>query len=85
MKKNKSFLNSLSKKLKTFFEDNDFFKDSLTPIHPAGYPFIIIFCICALLIGAISDFLGWLGLILTAWCVYFFSHRNLYFLNKTNL
>ena len=70
--KNKSFIDSISNFLKSFFDDKNFLRDNLTPVHPAGYPFILIFCISALLIGALSDFLGWLGLIITAWCVYFF-------------
>ena len=57
--------------IKKFFE-NDFLNDFFVPIHKTGYPFIVIFLIVSLILGAISSFLGWTGLILTLWCVYFF-------------
>ena len=57
--------------IKNFFK-NDFYNEILVPIHKAGYPFIFIFFVFSLFLGALSDFLGWIGLILTAWCVYFF-------------
>ena len=57
--------------IKNFF-DNDFIKDLMFPIHKTGYPFIIIFLVSSLILGSISDFLGWIGIILTLWCVYFF-------------
>ena len=62
--------------LKKFFE-NDFLNDLFVPIHKTGYPFIVIFIIVSLILGAISSFLGWTGLILTLWCIYFFRdpHR----------
>jgi len=47
-------------------------KSVMVPIHPAGWMFIAIFAIVSLLLGFISGFLGWVGLITTAWCVYFF-------------
>jgi len=49
-------------------------KSVLVPIHPAGYPFIAIFAGVALVFALISSFLGWIGLIATAWCVYFFRN-----------
>jgi phosphatidylserine decarboxylase len=44
----------------------------LTPIHPEGYLFIAIFAAAALLLGWLWAPLGWIGWILTAWCIYFF-------------
>ncbi|MHC8509910.1 MAG: phosphatidylserine decarboxylase [Rhodospirillales bacterium] len=44
----------------------------LVPIHRAGRPFIAAFAAGALLLWWISGWLGLIGLILTAWCVYFF-------------
>jgi phosphatidylserine decarboxylase len=41
-------------------------------IHPAGTPFIIGFLFISLALYFISDFLGNLGMIITAWVVYFF-------------
>ena len=67
-----SFLTSLIDKTTRFFKESNFFKDIVIPINPAGYPFIVIFFVVSLLIGSLSDFLGWVGFFLTAWCVYFF-------------
>ena len=47
-------------------------KNFFPPINTAGYPFIILFALFALILSLISDFLGWIGFILTLWCVYFF-------------
>lgn len=47
-------------------------KTILVPINPAGWPFIAIFAVGALILAAIAEPLGWIGLILTLWCVYFF-------------
>ncbi|NBO19539.1 MAG: phosphatidylserine decarboxylase [Proteobacteria bacterium] len=47
-------------------------KSIFVPIHAAGWPFIAIFAVGALLLSLMSSSLGWVGLILTAWCVYFF-------------
>ena len=38
------------------------FKKFLPPINTAGYPFIILFALVALILSLISDFLGWIGL-----------------------
>lgn len=43
-----------------------------TPIHRAGWPFIAVFAVASFVLGQIWGPLGWVGLILTAWCVYFF-------------
>jgi phosphatidylserine decarboxylase len=47
-------------------------KNFIPPINAAGYPFIVLFALFALILSLISDFLGWIGFILTLWCVYFF-------------
>lgn len=49
-------------------------KSVFVPIHPAGWMFIAIFAIASLLLAMLSGFLGWLGLIATAWCAYFFRN-----------
>ena len=42
------------------------------PIHRAGWPFIGIFLVVAILLGLLWAPLFWLGLLATAWCTYFF-------------
>jgi phosphatidylserine decarboxylase len=42
------------------------------PIHPAGRPFIGAFAVVALLLFLLSAWLGFAGLLATAWCAYFF-------------
>ncbi len=58
-------------------EDNhllETIKSIFVPIHPAGWMFISIFAFVALLMALIWSFLGWIGLILTVWCIYFFRN-----------
>jgi phosphatidylserine decarboxylase len=47
-------------------------KAVLVPIHRAGYPFIAGFAIVSLLLSLIWEGFGFVGLVLTLWCVYFF-------------
>lgn len=47
-------------------------KGVLTPIHPKGWPFIAASLIASLLLGLASEGLLLLGLLITAWMVYFF-------------
>lgn len=51
---------------------NDFSKI----IHREGYIFIVSFGVITLLLSSFSTTLGWLGLISTAWCIYFFRNPN---------
>jgi phosphatidylserine decarboxylase len=44
----------------------------LVPIAREGRPFIAIFAIATVLLAFASDWLAFAGLILTAWCIYFF-------------
>lgn len=50
----------------------DTIRNALVPVHREGWPFIAAFAIIALLLGYFSTSLFWIGLILTAWCAYFF-------------
>ena len=47
-------------------------KTVFVPINRAGWPFIALFAVAAVILGLIASPLGWLGVILTLWCVYFF-------------
>ena len=44
----------------------------LKPMHPEGYRFVGIFALLTLVLFALWEPLGWLGLGLTIWCYYFF-------------
>lgn len=46
----------------------------LIPIHRAGWPFIALFSGITLVFFLFSTTLGFMGLILTVWCVYFFRN-----------
>src|SRR5215470_7039720 len=50
----------------------DTIRKTLVPIHREGWPFIAAFAGAAVLLGLFSATLFWIGLILTAWCAYFF-------------
>jgi phosphatidylserine decarboxylase len=47
-------------------------RQQLTPIHPEGYPFIGGFALATLVLFWLWLPLGWIGLIATLWCIYFF-------------
>ena len=47
-------------------------KHVLAPIHPEGWRFIAIFAVVTLLLFWLWRPLGWLGVLATLWCVYFF-------------
>jgi phosphatidylserine decarboxylase len=44
----------------------------LHPIHREGYIFIAAFAVGSLILGLLAEPLGWIGAILTLWCIYFF-------------
>lgn len=44
----------------------------LHPINPEGWPFIGLFAVVTLGLFLVWEPLGWIGVILTAWCAYFF-------------
>ncbi|MCL2452790.1 MAG: phosphatidylserine decarboxylase, partial [Alphaproteobacteria bacterium] len=50
----------------------DSIRKQITPIHPEGYIFVAGFAIATLVLGSFTSFLGWIGTIATAWCLYFF-------------
>jgi phosphatidylserine decarboxylase len=47
-------------------------RGQLAPIHPEGYVFVFGFAVATLVLLWIWAPLGWLGLIATLWCAYFF-------------
>ncbi|MDE1172800.1 MAG: phosphatidylserine decarboxylase [Parvibaculaceae bacterium] len=44
----------------------------LTPIHREGYRYILMFAAAAFILFFLWTPLGWAGVVLTLWCVYFF-------------
>jgi len=71
--------------LKNILNQLDDLKSFLPPINTAGYPFIILFALIALILSLLSDFLGWIGFILTLWCVYFFRDPERVLPEKKNI
>jgi phosphatidylserine decarboxylase len=47
-------------------------RSQLAPIHPEGYLFVLGFAVATLILWLIWAPIGWLGLIATLWCAYFF-------------
>jgi phosphatidylserine decarboxylase len=50
----------------------DSVRKQLAPVHPEGLPFIGGFALVALILFWLWTPLGWLGVLATAWCAYFF-------------
>ena len=48
----------------------------LVPIAREGWPFIAIFGLVSLILYFLYAPLGWIGLVLTLWCVYFFRNPD---------
>jgi phosphatidylserine decarboxylase len=47
-------------------------RSQLAPVHREGLPFVGIFAVVSLLLFWIWSPLGWLGVLVTLWCAYFF-------------
>jgi phosphatidylserine decarboxylase len=47
-------------------------RSQLVPVHPQGYPFIGAFAAVAIVLFWLWSPLGWLGVVATLWCIYFF-------------
>ncbi|OCW57736.1 phosphatidylserine decarboxylase [Hoeflea olei] len=50
----------------------DSVRNALVPVHREGYKFVAIFFVASWLLGLIAEPLFWIGMVLTAWCAYFF-------------
>ncbi len=50
----------------------DTMRNAFVPVHPAGWPFVAGFFGASVVLGFIWIPLFWFGLLLTAWCAYFF-------------
>ena len=47
-------------------------RQQFAPVTPEGYPFIGAFALISLILFWLWTPLGWVGVVLTCWCVYFF-------------
>jgi phosphatidylserine decarboxylase len=50
----------------------DSIRSQISPLHPAGYPFVGGFAAASLVLFWLWPPLGWLGTVATLWCAYFF-------------
>ncbi|MCW1933961.1 phosphatidylserine decarboxylase [Pararhodobacter zhoushanensis] len=50
----------------------------IKPVHREGYPFIGLFAAVTLVLFLIWQPLGWVGVVLTVWCYYFFRDPDRY-------
>lgn len=48
------------------------FRSLFVPIHREGWPYVMGCALAAFIFGLFSISLGWIGAILTVWCMYFF-------------
>ena len=59
--------------------------DKIFPkVHDEGYKFLVIFGIATIILNFIHGFLGFIGLILTIWCYYFFRDPERISINDDN-
>ena len=45
-------------------------------IHKEGYVFILLFVVITFILGSFSSFFGFIGIIMTSWCAYFFRNPD---------
>ena len=45
-------------------------------IHKEGYVFILLFVVITFILGSFSSFVGFIGIIMTSWCAYFFRNPD---------
>ena len=48
------------------------FRQTIPPLHPEGHRFVAIFAVITAALFFAYEPAGWSGVILTAWCAYFF-------------
>ncbi len=59
--------------------------DKIFPkVHDEGYKFLVIFGLATIILNFIHGFLGFIGLILTIWCYYFFRDPERISINDEN-
>ena len=63
----------------------DSIKSVLVPIHREGHKFVAIFAAITFILFLIWNPLGWIGVVLTLWCAYFFRDPERVVPNDNNL
>ena len=59
--------------------------DKILPkLHDEGYKFLVIFAFATIILYFINGFLGFIGLILTVWCYYFFRDPERFTIEDEN-
>jgi phosphatidylserine decarboxylase len=53
-------------------------------IHKEGYVFILLFAVATLIISSFSSLLGFIGIIMTGWCIYFFRNPDRIIIDDEN-
>jgi phosphatidylserine decarboxylase len=53
-------------------QDKTLLDQILVPLHPEGWRFVALFALATLLLFWLWSPLGWLGVVATVWCAYFF-------------
>ena len=53
-------------------------------VHSEGYRFLVIFSITTIILYFVNGFLGFVGLVLTIWCYYFFRDPDRVSINDDN-
>ncbi|MEM8744210.1 MAG: phosphatidylserine decarboxylase [Pseudomonadota bacterium] len=70
-------------------QDNHSLIDTITsmfvPIHKDGHKFVIAFAVITIVLITVSQLLGWLGILATAWCAYFFRDPERYPPDRQNV
>ncbi len=51
-------------------------REFIPNVHKEGYFFISIFALATIVFFTLSASLGWIGVLLTAWCIFFFRDPN---------
>ena len=63
----------------------DYIREFIPSIHKEGYFFIGVFAIITLIFFMWSQQLGWIGFILTLWCIFFFRDPNRVITDQKNV
>ena len=53
-------------------QDQSSFEQFLVPLHPEGWRFVALFALVTLVLFWLWSPLGWIGVVATVWCAYFF-------------